>query len=54
MLLVWFVMSLKSAHKEAMKKRLLCEDYIDITDIRYRHHCFFYDTFKLFFSMHAC
>ena len=19
----------------------LCEDYIDITDIRYRHHCFF-------------
>ena len=46
-LLVGLVRSLKSSHKEALRKSLLCED-IDITV------SVVYDTLKNFFFTHAC
>ena len=36
-LLVGLVRSLKSSHKEAMKKPLLCEDYNDLTSPTSNH-----------------
>ena len=30
-LLIWLVRSLKSSHKEALRKLLLCEDHNDLT-----------------------
>ena len=52
-LLVGLVRSLKSSHKEAPRKPLLCEDYSDLTSptsnkIPYKHRTVsvVYDTFK--------
>ena len=56
-LLVGLVISLKSSHKEAPKKLLLCEDYSDITSPTSRQTpdihiavSVVYDTFKNSFS----
>ena len=59
-LLVELVMSLKSSHKEPVRKLLLYEDYNGITiptsnqipDIHIAFS-FVYDTFKKFFFMHV-
>ena len=60
-LLVGLVRSLKSSHKEALRKLLLCEDYNDLTsstrnqipDIHIAVPVV-YDTFKKFFFDHSC
>ena len=60
-LLVGLVRSLESLHKEALRKLLLCEDYIDLTsptssqlpDMNISVSVV-NDAFKKFFFMHAC
>ena len=60
-LLVGLVRSLKSSHKEALRKPLLCEDYNDLTsptsnqisDIHIAVSVL-YDTFKKFLYEHLC
>ena len=60
-LLVGLVRSLKSSHKEALRKLLLCEDYNDlpiptnnqIPDIHITVSAV-YETFKKFFIEHSC
>ena len=60
-LLVGLVRSLKSSHKEALGKLLLCEDYNDLTsptsnqipDIHIAVSVV-YDTLKKFFFEHSC
>ena len=60
-LLVGLVRSLRSSHKEALKKPLLCEDYSDLTrptnnqipDIHIAVSVV-YDTFSTFFFEHSC
>ena len=60
-LLVGLVRSLKSSHKEALRKLLLCEDYNDITipssnQIPYIHIAIsiVYDSFYNFLFEHSC
>ena len=36
-MLVWLLRSLKSSHKEAVEKLLLCEDYSDLTSPTSNH-----------------
>ena len=57
LLLVGLVRSLKSSHKEGLRKFLLCEDYNDLTSpasnqvpIIYIAVSVVYDTFKKYFS----
>ena len=60
-LLVGFVRSLKSSHKEAVKRPLLFEDYSDLTSPN-SHHIpdkdisvsVEYDTLKQLFFTYAC
>ena len=60
-LLVGLVTSLKSSHKEAVKKPLLCEDFSDLTsptsnkipDVHIAVSLV-YDTFKELFFEHLC
>ena len=60
-LLVGLARSLKSSHKEALRKPLLCEDYSDLTspnsnqipDIHIAISVV-YDTFKKIFFKHLC
>ena len=60
-LLVGLVRSLKSSHKEALRKFLLCEDYSDLTsptsnqipDIHIAVSVV-YDTLKKIFFEHSC
>ena len=60
-LLVGLVGSLKSSHKEALRKLLLCKDYNDLTSptsnqLSHIHIAVsvVYDTFKKFFFEHSC
>ena len=60
-LLVGLVGSLKSSHKEALRRPLLCEDYSDLksptsNQIPYIHKAVsvVYDTLKKFFFEHLC
>ena len=58
-LLVGLVRSLKSSHKEALRKPLLCEDCNDPTSPTSNHipdiyKAVVYDTFKKFFFEYLC